>query len=68
MRDTTSGHVVNLLSTDIGRFDWILFPPYLIAGPLQLAIFAYLLWRELNVAAFAGVGVVAILLPLQCEC
>ena len=65
-RDATAGHVVNLLSTDVTRFDWNMFSQYIVVGPLQLAIFGFLLWRELQVVAFAGVGMVAILLPMQC--
>lgn len=67
LRDTNTGHVVNLLSTDVTRFDWNLFLPYIIAGPLQLAIFAYLLWRELGISTFAGIGIVMVLLPMQCK-
>ena len=65
MRDATTGKVLNLLSTDVMRFDWNLWSQYILVGPLQLVVFGYLLWMELEFVSFAGVGMVAILLPMQ---
>uniref|UniRef100_H2YL85 Uncharacterized protein n=1 Tax=Ciona savignyi TaxID=51511 RepID=H2YL85_CIOSA len=63
---TTTGQIVNLGSTDVIRFDWLgLFLHYLILGPLQAVVVAYLLWTDLGVATLAGVGVICFVMFLQ---
>lgn len=65
---TTVGQVVNLLSNDVTKFDegftlchfaWI--------APLQTGVATYLLYREIGVSAFAGMGFLVLFIPLQSE-
>ena len=65
--DTNTGQVVNLLATDAARLDRILFTPHLIVTPVQFSIFGYLLYKEMNSAAFVALGFLALLLPLNCK-
>jgi len=61
------GHLMNLLSNDVSRFDMnLIFGPYIIVGPFQLVILLYLLWREMGISALAGVGLVLFMMPTQC--
>lgn len=62
LTESTAGQVVNLLSNDVNRFDnlspnfhvlWIM--------PIQATITTYLLWRQVDVAAFIGLGVLVLL-------
>ena len=63
---TTVGEIVNLMSVDASRFDVSMSLIHLIwAAPLQVGIIIYLLYLELGVSCFAGVGVLVLLLPLN---
>ncbi|OXA46434.1 Multidrug resistance-associated protein 4 [Folsomia candida] len=63
---TTIGQMVNLLSNDVIRFDTnLMFIPYLLIGPVQIAIFGYFLYQEVEFAAFAGIGFVILLIPIE---
>lgn len=45
--DTSIGHVVNLMSNDVGRFDSVLGNiHYLWLGPLQLFVVTYLMYEK----------------------
>jgi len=47
--ETTSGHVVNLISNDIPRLDSGVFTVhYLWVGPLQVLLIAYLMYQKVN--------------------
>ncbi|KAJ8871218.1 hypothetical protein PR048_027524 [Dryococelus australis] len=53
---TTTGHLVNLMSNDVNRFDLgTQFMNYLWIGPIQVLLITYLLWLYVDVAAFVGV-------------
>lgn len=65
---TTVGQMINLIGLDSIRYDTnLLFLAYLFIGPLQLAIFSYFLWDEVGESAFAGIGFVIILIPIECK-
>ncbi|OXA58099.1 Multidrug resistance-associated protein 4 [Folsomia candida] len=52
--DSEVGKLVNLLSNDLGRFDYqLVFMPYIFIGPFQLIILVYVLWLEMGISAFA---------------
>ncbi|KAK3698830.1 hypothetical protein QZH41_016034 [Actinostola sp. cb2023] len=62
----TTGFIVNLISTDTQKFDWAsYFLHYIILGPIEAIIVLYLLWREVGVASFVGMGILLLLVPMQ---
>ena len=63
---TTVGHMVNLLSNDVNRFDTtVLFNHYLWAGPLQLTIITVLLCQKIGPSALVGAALLIAAVPLQ---
>lgn len=64
---TPAGQLVNLLSNDVARFD--LTPMYLHYTwimPIQAAIATYILYQDVGIAAFAGMGAITIeAVPIQ---
>lgn len=47
--DTTAGHVVNLISNDVGRLDLAtIFVHYLWVGPLETLFITYLMYRQVS--------------------
>ncbi|XP_054091098.1 probable multidrug resistance-associated protein lethal(2)03659 isoform X2 [Zeugodacus cucurbitae] len=63
---TTTGHVVNLISNDVGRFDTSLMHLHVLwVGPLETAVVAVLMYREIGVASLFGVAAMLLFIPLQ---
>ena len=63
---TTVGQLVNLLSNDVSKFDQgFVLAHYAWIGPIQAAIGTYFIYRQIQVAAFAGMGFLLFFLPLQ---
>ncbi|KAH8412635.1 hypothetical protein KR009_003917, partial [Drosophila setifemur] len=63
--DGTGGHVVNLISNDLGRLDtFLMFTHYLWVGPLQVLVITYLMYREIGIAAVFGVALMLLFIPL----
>jgi ATP-binding cassette subfamily C (CFTR/MRP) protein 4 len=67
MAHTASGGIiVNMVSNDVQRFeDASPFSTFLILGPLELCIATYFIWRQISWAAFASVGALLLLIPIQ---
>ncbi|XP_053965144.1 probable multidrug resistance-associated protein lethal(2)03659 [Anastrepha ludens] len=64
--DTTTGQVVNLISNDVGRLDTsIMHVNVLWVGPIEIAVVAVLLYREIGVASLFGVMAMLLFVPLQ---
>jgi len=64
--ETTVGHVVNLLSNDVNRFDVALrFIQFLVIGPLGTIVVTYFLWQEIGPSSLVGVAGVLVVIPLQ---
>ncbi|KAK5645932.1 hypothetical protein RI129_004396 [Pyrocoelia pectoralis] len=65
--DTAAGQVVNLLSNDVIRFDFVpLFLHYIWIMPLQTAVAAVIMYNSIGYAAFAGLAALTIqAVPLQ---
>lgn len=64
--ETTVGQVVNLLSNDVNRFDFVvIFLHYIWLGPLQTLVVTYFLWQEIGVSSIIGVAVLLMIIPLQ---
>ncbi|EFA04472.2 putative multidrug resistance-associated protein lethal(2)03659-like Protein [Tribolium castaneum] len=63
----SAGQVVNLLSNDVNRFDFItLALHYLWIMPFQVVLVTYLIWREMGVSTLAGVlSMLCLTLPVQ---
>ncbi|KAG8235221.1 hypothetical protein J437_LFUL015913 [Ladona fulva] len=63
---TTVGQIVNLMSNDVSRFDFIMiFAHYLWMAPLQSLIITYILYTKLGLSALIGVLVMILTIPLQ---
>ncbi|XP_076312443.1 ATP-binding cassette sub-family C member 4-like [Tachypleus tridentatus] len=66
LENTTIGHMVNLLSNDVNRFDQsTVFLPFLVVGPLQTIIAMTVLWQHLGPACLAGLSVILLYIPFQ---
>ncbi|XP_077453086.1 ATP-binding cassette sub-family C member 4 isoform X3 [Stigmatopora argus] len=66
MGKTTTGHIVNLLSNDVNKFDEVtIFLHFLWVGPLQAATVVGLLWLEIGPSCLAGMVVLMFLMPVQ---
>lgn len=64
--ETAPGKVVNLLSNDVNRFDFVsLFLNAMWTAPLATLIIGTLLWHEIGIAGLIGIGVVFIVVPIQ---
>lgn len=60
--------VVNLLSTDVNRFDLIsILVHYMWSAPLMTVIIVYFLWLEAKWAGMIGIGVVFFIVTIQCK-
>lgn len=61
---TTTGQMVNLISSDITKFDC---PDYqsVWSAPLLLPILVTLLWREIGQASLVGLGLLLFFMPIQ---
>nr|CAD7597267.1 unnamed protein product [Timema genevievae] len=64
--ETTVGQVVNLLSNDVSRLDFILIHLcYLILGPVQAVLVTYFMWNIIGVSSVLGVLATLLFIPLQ---
>lgn len=64
----STGQIVNLMSTDASRLDAVVtFVHYIWSGPFQVLVIITLLFRLLSWAAFVGVGVLIIFIPIQSQ-
>lgn len=62
---TSSGKMINLLSNDVGRFEWALyFGNYLWIAPLFTFIVGCFLWVEIRFAGLIGIGVILTIMPI----
>eukprot|EP01134_Creolimax_fragrantissima_P003514 CFRG3514T1 len=63
---TTTGHLVNMMSNDVTRFDQLCpFVHYTWIAPLELSVIAYLSYNEVGASCFVGIGILMLLLPFQ---
>ncbi|GMT32179.1 hypothetical protein PFISCL1PPCAC_23476, partial [Pristionchus fissidentatus] len=66
LHQTTVGHLVNILSTDVAKFDTgFIFIHYMWVGPVLLLSYGYVIWQFIGVSCLAGFAVIVVLLPLQ---
>lgn len=63
---STSGEIVNLMAVDSQRFqDLLLYLNLFWSAPFQISLAILLLYRELGWAVFAGIGSLALMLPIN---
>jgi len=61
------GQILNIMSNDVNKFDTeINFLPFIVIGPVQVAIFMYFIWQDLGPSSITGLGLTVLLFPLQC--
>ncbi|XP_034041901.1 multidrug resistance-associated protein 4-like [Thalassophryne amazonica] len=66
LRNTTSGQIVNLLSSDVTKFDEVtLYLHFLWIAPVQAAAVIFLLWHVIGPSCLSGMVFVFILMPVQ---
>lgn len=64
--DGLRGRAINILSSDLGRFDVALgFLHDIWKGPLESLIIGYLMYREIGISAVIGVAFMLSFIPLQ---
>lgn len=65
---TTVGHLVNLLSNDVNRFDGaIIHMQTLLLFPLWICVLLYVIYSYIGLVACIGIVSFAVYIPLQCE-
>ena len=58
---STGGVLINLLSNDVGRFEFLfVLLHYIWVMPLQVAVIAYFIWEKVGIAFLAGVLLITI--------
>lgn len=67
--ETSPGKVVNLLSNDVSRFEWVtICMNSMWTGPLLSIVIGILLWREIGPAGLVGIAIIFIVVPVQSMC
>ncbi|CAG5117053.1 unnamed protein product, partial [Candidula unifasciata] len=65
-KTTTLGEIVNLMSADCQRLENVVNFIYIVfSAPFQIGIALYMLYDQIGLATFAGLGVLIILLPMN---
>ncbi|BFZ19876.1 hypothetical protein BsWGS_22915 [Bradybaena similaris] len=65
-KTTTLGEIVNLMSADCQRLENVMNFIYIVfSAPFQIAVALYMLYDQIGLATFAGLGVLVILLPMN---
>ncbi|XP_050313202.1 multidrug resistance-associated protein 1-like [Anthonomus grandis grandis] len=65
-KDKTVGEIVNLMSVDAQKFqELVMFVNFLWSAPISIILAISLLYQELGVAVFAGLGTMILLIPLN---
>ncbi|XP_074034742.1 ATP-binding cassette sub-family C member 4 isoform X3 [Leptinotarsa decemlineata] len=65
--ETDSGKLVNLLSNDVSRFDYVVLLLHALwVLPFQVTLITFLLWQQVQISALVGIMTMAVVgLPLQ---
>ncbi len=62
----SSGDIINLLSTDATRIEiGVLYLPYLIIGPIQIAVVVAIVLWKIGLYFLAGLVLLVLIIPLQ---
>lgn len=61
-----NGQVINLMASDLQRFDWaISFLHDIWKGPFEALLFTYFIYREIGISAVIGIAFLLSFIPLQ---
>lgn len=63
--DGVAGQLINLMTNDIEKFDFVFWIHELWKGPLGTIILGYFVYLEVGVAAIVGLVFLLIMMPLQ---
>ncbi|XP_056631497.1 probable multidrug resistance-associated protein lethal(2)03659 [Diorhabda sublineata] len=64
--NTTAGHLINLLSNDVSKFDEsFVLVHYSWIGPIQVGVGSFLLYREIGIGFIYGVVFLILFVPFQ---
>lgn len=64
----TVGHLVNLLSNDVNRFEMaIIFMQTLIFSPVWICLLLYIIYAYVGLVACLGIATFVVYIPLQCK-
>jgi ATP-binding cassette subfamily C (CFTR/MRP) protein 4 len=62
----SSSQLTNLITADVQKFeDASGFFHFCWAGPLETLLVTFFLWQQIGIAAFAGIAVLLMMIPLQ---
>lgn len=65
-KDGQNGQIINLLSSDLTKFDVVVpFITDIVDGPIQMVIFFIVIYMEIGIAAVVGMTFLASFIPLQ---
>lgn len=68
IEDGLNGKVINILSTDLAKFDTgLAFAHDIWKGPMETIVFAYFIYLELDIFGMVGVAFLTCFVPLQGE-
>ncbi|CAG2182156.1 unnamed protein product, partial [Oppiella nova] len=63
---TTVGHIVNLMSNDVSRFDeFSINVCYLLVAPIQTGITVYIIYTEISYYCFVGLALLLLFILFQ---
>lgn len=65
---TTVGQIVNLVSNDVSRFDFMWTIHYLILSPIEIVIGMVLVYNYVGWIGLTGATILLISVPIQCKC
>ncbi|XP_035434176.2 multidrug resistance-associated protein 1 [Spodoptera frugiperda] len=64
-KESTTGEIINLISTDVDKICNLTFINMIWSAPLQIALALYFLWGVLGPSVMAGLAVIIILMPFN---
>lgn len=66
--DSSNGKLINMLSFDTYRFDTaIALLHHLWKGPIEISVFAYILYNEMGYFGWIGLAFIICFVPVQSE-
>lgn len=67
-REPSSGHLVNLMSNDVSRFDMAsVFLNWVWSAPILTLVISWILYERVGWAPLIGVGIILVVVPMQCK-
>lgn len=67
--DGQNGQIINLLSSDLLKFEYALGLLHEVwKGPMQVLLFLVVIYYEIGASGIVGIAFIASFIPLQCKC